>query len=202
MPLPYRRGAERIIRYLTGRYRLGGVLPNDGYIVGVPKNLVSRADLVSSTGTGPDVLHSYTLPAGSLKTAGDYLDIWYAGGFGVNDRDKAVQTQIDNVDYSAPAAHDIDSDLGWLYVVRIIRVDPTHVSIALSESETGFLVDSADVVTGSAGSLFAVRHLNSFAISDMDNNNIVLRVRSVVAAGAAVGDVYQHQSIINLVRIN
>ena len=200
MPLPYRRGAERIIRYLTGKFTLGGILPNDGYIAGVAKNIESRCDLVSSSGTGPDVLHSYTLKAGSLKSDNDFLDIWYAGGFGVNDVDKAVQLQIDGTDYSAPAVHDIDSDLGWLYVVKIIRDDATHVSIALSESETGFLVDSGNIVTGSTGSLFAVRHLNSFAISNMDTTDIVLRVRSVVAAGAAAGDVYQSQSIINLVR--
>lgn len=200
MPLPYRRGAERIIRYLTGRYQLGGVLPFDGYIAGVPKNIESRCDLVSSTGAGPDVLHTYTLKAGSLKSDNDFLDIWYAGGFGINDTDKAVQLQIDGTDYSAPATHDVDSDLGWLYVVKIIRDDATHVSIALSESETGFLVDSGNVVSSSTGSLFAVRHLNSLAISNMDTTDIVLRVRSVVGAGAAAGDVYQHQSIINLIR--
>lgn len=153
----------------------------------------------NSAGGGPDVLHTFTLPANSLATNNDYLDVWYAGAFAANDRDKFVQAQFDGTSYEAGGALDIDGATGWVLTARIARISATSVLVAHRITMNALFADSASAVnTFNLSGVAFTRNSGAFACANLTSNAVVMRVRSVVGAGAAAADVFQNQSIINL----
>lgn len=198
MPLPYRRGAERIINYLTGRYRLGGVLPNDGYLTGVPKCIHKKfatADIVGNIGAGTDDLHSFTLPALSMKTNGDKIHFKYAGGFATNDNDKRIQILFGGVIFEDFGAFDFDAGL-WVVEGDYIRIDATNVranSIGLYGEP--LVIDEA-VIAGTPDIIYLARN-TILTVPSLDTNATILKVTGTAVAN---NDITQDTSWLDLTR--
>lgn len=164
-----------------------------------PRNIKRDFSTVNSAGVGPDVLHTFTLPAGSLATNGDYLNVWYAGAFAANDRDKFVQAQFDGTSYEAGGVLDIDGATGWIIDVRIARISATSVLVSHNITMNALFADSTNAVnTFGLSGLSFTRNSGAFAVANLNSTGVVMRVRSVVAAGAAAADVFQNMSIIEL----
>jgi hypothetical protein len=167
-------------------------------LAGVPQNIEVNTSTVNSAGVGPDVLHTFSLPANSLATNGDYLSLWYAGGFAAVNRDKWVQAQFDGTSYEGGGVFDFDLNTGWAMAARITRTDATHVTVSHILMQNLLEITAANVATSlNAGGAIISRDSN-FAVANLNSNAITMRVRSVVAAGAAAGDVFQNLSIIEL----
>lgn len=155
--------------------------------------------LVNSSGAGPDILHTYTLPANSLANDGDYLDVWYAGGFAAVNRDKAVQAQFDGTSYENGGVLDIDGSTGWVLFSRIIRTSPVQVRTSHLLLDNVIFVNSANVASSFNIGAQVITRNTLFTVSNLNTTDIIMRIRSVVTGGAA-GDVFQNQSIIELHR--
>lgn len=154
---------------------------------------------VNSAGVGPDVLHTFSLPANSLQTNGDYLSVWYAGAFSSgNDRNKAVQAQFDGTSYENDGGEDLDNSTGWVMNVRIVRITATSVRTSHLVLDNLLVIDSAAAATSLGFGGFAITRNSTFATADLNANAVTMRVRSVVGAGAAAADVFQNLSIIEL----
>jgi hypothetical protein len=163
-----------------------------------PRNIHRNFAKVDSVGVGPDVLHTFSLPANSLETNGDYLSVWYAGNFAANDRDKGVQAQFDGQDYAGAGAVDLDIAGGWAFVNRIARIDATHVRISHFYLANIMALDSANAPQSfTEGGIMACRNTN-LTVANLASTAITMRVRSVVGVGAAAADVFQNMSIIEL----
>lgn len=164
-----------------------------------PRCIHRDISVVNSSGVGPDVLHTFSLPANSLQTNGDYLSVWYAGNFAANAQAKAVQAQFDGQTYEGPGTTDIQASIGWLLGVRIIRLSATSVRCSNFILENAIGVNAAGTATsyGTGGNMFT-RNGDFTGIANLNLNAVTMRVRSVVAVGAAAGDVAQNLSIIEL----
>lgn len=174
-------------------------LPNDLFIRGVPKVINRQFTRVNSSGAGPDTLHTFTIPAKTLK-AGDLVEYWAGGGWAGNDTDKFVHGEFGNLVYENGGALDIDGS-GWVLCSRILVVDVTHVNITHFVVAGAVSLDSGNVVnTFGLGAIVIVRTLNNTAINNMDSNDSVVRIRSVAGAGAAANDIFQDTSEIKLTR--
>jgi len=164
-----------------------------------PRNIKRDFSVVNSAGVGPDVLHTFTLPANSLETNGDYLTVWYGGTFAANVRNKAVQAQFDGQNYEAAGVTDIQGAVGWAMAVRIARLSSTSVRVSdtLFENAMGITTAAVAGSFGTGSNMFS-RSTDLAGVANLNSNTVVMRVRSVVAAGAAAGDVVQNMSIIEL----
>lgn len=154
---------------------------------------------VNSSGAGPDVLHTFQLPANSLALDGDYLKVWYAGGFAVVNRDKAIEAQFDNQNYEGTAALNIDNSTGWLLYNRIMRTSPTSVRISSLLLENILFIDAADAPASFGIGSLAVSRNTGLTVANLNTNAITMRARSVVTGGAA-NDAFQNLSIIEVYR--
>jgi hypothetical protein len=168
--------------------------------MGLVRNIEVNTTTVNSVGVGPDVLHSFSLPADSLRTNGDYLAVWYGGNFAANARPKSVQAQFDGQDYEAAGPVDIQAAVGWAMVVRIARLTATTVQIShfLLENAMGITAAGVAGSFGTGSNIFT--RSTGLTVANLSSNAITMRVRSVVAAGAVAGDVFQNLSIIEIVQ--
>jgi len=164
-----------------------------------PRNIKRDFSVVNSAGVGPDVLHTFTLPANSLETDGDYLTVWYAGNFAANARNKAVNAQFDGQTYEGAAVTDIQAAIGWAMAVRIARLSSTSVRVSdvLFENAMGITTAGVAGSFGTGSNMFC-RSNDLVGVANLNSNTVVMRVRSVVAVGAAAADVVQNMSIIEL----
>jgi len=168
---------------------------------GVAQSIEVNTTLINSSGVGPDVLHTFTLPANTLANDEDYIEVWYGGGFAAVNRDKAVQAQFAGVTYENSGVFDFDGSTGWLLGGRIVRTDSTHVQTSHMLVENLVQVTSGNVASSqSVGGSWLCRNSVPFVVPDLNANASVMRVRSVVAAGAAANDVFQNLSIIKVVQ--
>lgn len=163
-----------------------------------PRCIHRNTATTNSSGVGPDVLHTFSLPANSLQTDGDYLSVWYAGGFAGVNRDKFVQAQFDNQDYEPGGVFDFDGSTGWLINTRIIRTSVTAVRISHLWLANLLSINSANAASSQNIGGFTITRNGSLTVANLNSNAITMRVRSVVAAGAAAADVFQNLSIIEL----
>jgi hypothetical protein len=153
---------------------------------------------VNSSGVGPDTLHTFTLPANSLASNGDYIDVWYAGAFSISNRDKAVQAEFGGTAYENSGVLDVDSSTGWVLASRIIRTSPTTVRTSHAIIYNALGVSPAAVATSFNLGGYVISRNSSFTVPNLVTNPTNMRVRSVVAAGAAAADVFQNQSMIEV----
>lgn len=204
MPLPYRRGAERIVRYLTGKFQLGGVLPLDGYFTGVPKiilNEVADPKLTNggNVGAGLDVIHTYSLPLSSLKLNGDILELYYEFNFAANNNDKRIDGTFGGNNYFAMALVDVDGG-GGIFKVHIERLTSTSVRIGCFTLFNFFHADSAAppaITSFNTGAYFDTRAVLASGLADLNANNTTIQLR---AEGTANDDITVCKAVFSLTR--
>lgn len=193
---------KKLQSYIATRVRLGGILPNDGYITGVPKVIFRDQSTTKLTnggnvGGGLDTLFVYTLPAGSLKSDGDILDFWFAGKYAANDNDKRIAAGWGPATIEDTGLRDID-DLGWILAGRISRVSSTSCIVHHGMQGGVWGADSAQVLVAfNNGAIAFTKSSVVTGMSDLGSNNHSL---VVTAEGTADDDIVIRQAIVTLTR--
>lgn len=150
----------------------------------------------ANSGAGLDPLHSFSLPAGSLATNGDYLTIWYGGDFAANDNDKRLVFAFGGTAYEDTGLRDLDTNTGWSFMARITRLSPTSVLVSHLIGANLMGVTSADVLVGFAtGAYIFARNTPITGLSNLGTNAQTLLVQGEATAN---DDVIQNLSIIDL----
>lgn len=166
--------------------------------MGLVRNLEVNTTVVGNVGAGLDTLHSFPLPANSLRNDDDYLSVWYGGDFAANDTDKLISASFGGTSYIPNGAVDLDRSIGWAIQVRIVRLSSTSVRVSYVLAFNEISADSANVVNtfGSGGYFQAF----SVDITGLPNLNTNATTMLVSGQGAADDDVIQNLSIIELVQ--
>lgn len=192
--MEYSRRKEKIVRHLTGRFQFGGILPNDGYFAGVPKHIHQRLDTANGGAGSLVVMHTFTLPANSLKNDGDYLIVWYGGDIAVNNNGKQINPRVDGQVVHSAGLFSM-SGSGWAYAFLYFRVNSTTIRTCQMIHANFITRDTAAVLGGSG---FYVGDSVDLTVSNLNTTDIVLDVR---AQGTNATDVQQTFSNIHLVRL-
>jgi hypothetical protein len=147
-----------------------------------------------NVGGGLDTLHSFSLPAGSLATNGDFVEFIYGGVLAVNDNNKQLTITFDG-DTIEDTGPPIDIDRGWFRVHgTYTRLTDTSVLATLS-TMFGFLDQMDGAGTQAGHSVFHIDRSFSTTVADLDTNAVTLAVQ---AQGTANDDIVQNLSIIKL----
>lgn len=149
--------------------------------------------VVTNITTGLDLLHSFTLPAGTLANDGDMLWVRYGGTFGVNDNDKRIRIEFGGQLVSTTGGFDQDTG-NWVYDILYTRTSPTTVKFPLILHWGSGNRDGAGTLTGNfvfAGDFVGI------AVANLNTTNTLLTVQ---AEGTATSDIAQGLSFINLIR--
>lgn len=163
-----------------------------------PRCIKRDTATAGNTGVGLDTLHTFSLPANSLQTDGDYLNVWYGGTFTANDNDKRINAAFGGTGYEAGGALDFDGAIGWTINARIIRLSSTSVRVSHIYVVNQIFADSANAVNTFTASGFVVsRNTDITGLADLNSNATTMAVSAGSAAGAA-NDVKQNLSIIEL----
>lgn len=203
MPLPSDRN-YKLPRYIAVPVKLGGLLPNDGYITGVPKvilNQVADPKLTNggNVGGGLDVIHTYSLPANSLKSDFDFLELWYEFNFAANDNDKRIDGTFAGNNYFGMGLVDIDGG-GGIFKVTITRLTSTSVRIGFFTLFNFFHADSAAppaVTSFNTGAYFDARAVLASGLANLNSNNTTIELR---AEGTANDDITVCRALFKLTR--
>ncbi|MCI0391661.1 MAG: hypothetical protein MOB07_23195 [Acidobacteria bacterium] len=168
-------------------------IKNNGFIVGVPKNVETNTTLTGNITTGLDSLHSFSLPADSLANNKDHLKVKYSGRFATNEPDKRIR-----VTFGGVQVHDLtfDQDFGeWRYEISYVRLTSTTVRASFELLWGFFTRDGAAALGGliahAAGDL-------DITVSNLNSNAMTMLVQ---AEATNTDDVIQTLSIIDLTQV-
>lgn len=187
----------KLTNYIARRVKLGGVLPNDGYITGVPKNIISEIG-TGNVGTGLDTLFSTSLPATTFNKDGANLRGIFAGFFGANDDDKRLAMSFDATTIFDTGLKDIDGN-GFLIELFVRRRDATHVDLNVTVTISLIVIDSGGGVVSGGMEIFSVSFSN-LAVNNMDTGSAISLLLTGESATATNNNVSCNQVLIDLVR--
>jgi hypothetical protein len=176
---------------------LTGNFPQDVFLKGYAKNIDKNFSLTQSAAGAPGAvtdLHSFTVPAGSLKP-NDFFDVYYGGFFNTNNNDKNLAAEFAAQSAETTGLFDVD-DLGWQFHIRYGIFDATTVRYTITLVAGLVQVDSTPTVVGGFGGRCISRG-GSLTVANMDSNSSVIRVRG---QGTTLGDVTKSVALINLTR--
>lgn len=153
---------------------------------------------VGNVGGGLDTLHTFSLPAGTLATNGDYIRTIYSGTIANNDNDKNIVTEFDtsilhsygNFDFDGAPGNDV-----WSIAQEIMRVSATQVRTTSRVMIANIIADGTGAFVNTNGG--HIGRNGTFTVANLDSNAITVRVRAE-SAGAASNDIVQNFSIIEL----
>lgn len=161
-----------------------------------PRCIHRNTSTVGNVGVGLDTLHTFSLPAGSLAVNGDYLNVWYGGDFATNDNDKRLTFSFGGTGYEDTGARDLDVNVGWTFMARIIRLSSTSVLVSHLLCANLMGVTGADVLVGFAtGAYSFARNTPITGLADLGANATTMLVQGEATAN---DDVFQNLSIIEL----
>jgi hypothetical protein len=147
---------------------------------------------VGNVGAGPDVLHTYTLPANSLATDGDFLRVRYAGRFAGDADTKTIDVRFGGV--SAISLAETQGVWGWLYDITYIRTTATTVLFAVNVSWGRLRVPAGGALTDDG--LFQAE-VTGLTIANLNSNTMLMEVQGG-DAGSETDDVRQFLSTVEL----
>jgi hypothetical protein len=166
--------------------------------VGLVRNIEVNTAVVGNQGAGLDPLHSFSLPANSLRSDGDYLHVWYGGDYATNANLKRVVTSFGGTIWEDTGLRDLVVSVGWAIAARIVRLSSTSVLLSHFFGANAMGVDSANVnIPFGSGGVFTVRNGIIAGLPNLNLNPITMLVSG---EGTADNDVIQNLSIIELVQ--
>lgn len=163
-----------------------------------PRVIHRNTATTGTVGTGLDDLHSFSLPAGSLATNGDFVEFIYGGILATNDNQKRIVLKLDGVILEDSAL--IDIDRGWFRITgTYIRTSATAVTATFT-TVFGFLnqIDGAGAQGGH--SQFHIARSFSTAVANLNSNPVIMLVQGETdgVVGGGTNDIVQNVSIIKL----
>lgn len=167
-------------------------------LVGLVRNIEVNITTVGNVGAGLDPLHSFSLPANSLRNNGDYLHIWFGGDYANNANLKRVVASFGGTAWEDTGLRDVVNGSGWATAVTIVRVSSTSVLVSGGILANSLAITSANVVTTfGEGFIGAARNR---LITDLPNLSLNDTLIEVEGEGTANDDVTQNLSIYELVQ--
>jgi hypothetical protein len=160
-------------------------LKANGQIVGYARAVRSVQSGVGNVGAGLDTLDSFDLPAASLATNGDFLEIIYRLSFGVNDNNKRVALSVDGTLKFDTGSLDIDQQ-GGLLIATVYRESSTLLQMNAAFWGGVVSVDSAAAVSGGVGAHLRISSSQTEAVADLGANAINFLLQ---AEGASNNDI-------------
>ena len=172
---------HKIQRYIAVPIKLGGQLPNDGYISGVPKCVFRGGNFAGNVGAGLQALFSFNFPAKSFKSDLDSFRAILGGAFAANDDNKRIALGFGPNTVFDTGLFDIDG-FGFHIEVVGVRLDPTHINLSIM-ALMGHSSASSAAYLPTAGSLHFCVNNNILAVTDMDTtgNALLLTGESATA---------------------
>lgn len=155
--------------------------------------LVSGADL--------QVMHSFTLPAGTLAKNGDSLKVQYGGGAQISTSQKRLVVDISGVTLYDSGLVDLGGNgndwRGFCIHAMYLRMSPTYLlcSFQLIINTTEIDFQNAIISPLNEGGIITA-YSNPLNVPNMDTNDLVLSVQGASADGGA--SFYQIFSFIEL----
>jgi len=166
--------------------------------VGLVRNIEVNTAVIGNIGAGLDPLHSFSLPANFLRNDGDYLHIYFGGGYAVNANLKRVVASFGGTAWEDTGLRNLVDGSGWAIAVRVVRLSATSVLVSGGIIANSLAVSSLDVpTTFGEGFLSAARNRLITGLPDLNLNATTILVSG---EGTANDDVIQNLSIIELVQ--
>jgi len=173
------------------------IIKTNGQIVGYPRTIDVNTGSTGNVGGGLDSLYSFSLPAGSLATNGDWVRWEATGVFASNDNNKRIVTSFGGQGIEDIGLVDIDQG-AWVSRVTIIRVSDTTVRCSSVVGQFFIGVSNAGGATpallASSNGYYVVRE-PLLTVSDLDTNAATILVQ---AEGTSNDDIVQNFSLIEL----
>jgi hypothetical protein len=164
-----------------------------------PRIIKVDTSTVNSTGAGPDTLHTFSLPANSLATDGDFVEVEYGFLFAANDNDKGIRGTFGGTEYARRGlgATDLDGTVGGVIRATIARLSSTSVIASSTMVVNVMFADSAGAFTGTSGN-GGITFGSCVAITGLANLNSNATTMNGQSLGVAGSDVTQRLSVIKL----
>ncbi len=165
-------------------------------IPGYPFTIEVNTTATGNVGAGLDSLHSFSLPAASLATDGDYVTAKYGGTFATNDADKRIQVTIDaQVAFNSGAR---DLDLGnWRIEMTVVRVSSTSVRVS-GFAALGIVLSGTDGALDTGNSRWYYQAFNAtLTVANLTSNAVILLTQGEATSN---NDIVQNASTIELVQ--
>lgn len=173
---------------LTGRIILVGSLPNDAYIVGVPKIINTFSDDRPNVGSGGTSIITVSFPAHSLKGAGDLIEYIAEFAFVSNGNSKLVQYSFGGQTLSSADWSNTTSTVTQVLVTgRLYRLTSTTFR--------GYVTVSLPTTGGS----LCFTSTADRTVSDMDSNSLDF---VVAIQGGASNEIFHKSSQLSLTRMS
>lgn len=147
---------------------------------------------VGNVNAGPDTLHTFTLPSGSLATNGDWLRVRYAGLFAGDNDTKTIVVQFDGQTVSNLA--EAQAPVAWTYDIIYGRVSATSVRYSSAISWGRLRFPNAGALTDEG--LFTAEQ-GVITVANLNSNGVILLLQGG-DAGSETNDVQYSQAVIEL----
>lgn len=167
-------------------------LKPNGQFIGIPRNFAINVTPAQNTLGGLDPLQSIVIPANSLATNNDYVDIVQSGSYANTANNKRIVTTIDAqtiLDTGLIVIGNAGAGAEWSILTRIIRISATTVRCICS-----FLVgqissvQAATVIIAQAGSTIGTRQ-PLLTVANLNSNPVTILLS---AEGVATADIIQN----------
>jgi hypothetical protein len=168
-------------------------------IVGLVRNIQVNTTQVGNSGGALTPLHTFNLPAGSLRNDGDYLSVWYSGNYAANANSKTLQASAGGTTYELTAGIAPGAS-GWAVAVKIVRLSSTSILVSDMIGCNDLFGSSATpavMTTFGDSAFFASRNKSITGLPNLNTNPLTL---TVSGQGVANNDVFQNLSIIEIVQ--
>ena len=164
-----------------------------------PRVIKVDTSTVNSAGAGPDTLHTFSLPANSLATNGDFVEVEYGFLFASNDNDKGIRGTFGGTEYARRGlgATDLDGVVGGVIRATIARLSTTSVIVSSTMVANVMFADSAGAFTGTSGN-GGITFGSCVAITGLADLTTNATTMSGQSLGVAANDVTQRLSVIKL----
>lgn len=164
---------------------------------GYPFTIEINTNIVAASGGGLVNLHSYTVPANTLVTNGDYIEVWHSGTFAADADAKGLSMNIAGTNTINSGPIDIGNNAGWSMHTRIIRLTATSIRTLTTITAGLTIVTEANTANGGTVGGIMYSESDDIVVANLASNTFQIIAQS---NSTNAGDVSQNLSIIQVVQ--
>lgn len=174
------------------------VLKPSGFIIGIEKTIQTSFGAVgANAGAGLTTMFSGNIPANFLASNNDYAEMWFKGGFAVNDTDKRIQLTVGGTVLLNSALLDFDT-FGYTLFCSIGRISAT--TIAMNAALLAGNANISSVPTTTSNGWAGINpNIPTQAVADLSANALAILLEG---QGGANNDIVLNQVIIKVCQMS